>query len=289
MNARVQIKVAVLGVLTLTILGLVVATPVGHTAPATSSLLTVTFLDVGQGDAILIETPDGVQALIDGGPDATVLRELAAELPRFDQTLDLVIGTHPDLDHIGGLIDVLARYEVATIITTENTGETLVASSYRDALLDEAATVTMARTGQVYQLGSEVILTILAPQRDPSMLESNAASIVALLRYGETTFFLGGDAPSGVEDYLARTYGPQIKSAVLKLGHHGSKTSTSAEFLAVVDPDYAVVSAGKDNRYGHPSTEVVERVEAAGVFIVSTSERGSVSFVSDGTTVTIRE
>jgi competence protein ComEC len=282
-----QLKVGILGFLAFIILwcGLVLATATS----STGTELTVTFLDVGQGDAILIETPDGVQALIDGGPNSTVLRVLSAEMPRFDRTLDLVLGTHPDLDHIGGLIDVLRRYEVASIITTENTGETIAAKTYHDALLQEEATITMARTGQVYQLGASTTLTILAPMRDPSMLESNAASIVALLRYGSTTFFLGGDAPAGVEDYVARTFGNQIESAVLKLGHHGSKTSTSPEFLAVVNPQYAVVSAGKNNRYGHPHPSVIETVKAAGVQIVSTAEEGSITFVSDGQTVRLRQ
>lgn len=252
---------------------------------ASSPYLTVTFLDVGQGDAILIETPDGVQALIDGGPDGTVLRELARALPWGDRTLDLVVGTHPDKDHIGGLVDVLARYEVAQILTTENRGETMTASSYQDALVDETANISYARAGQVYQLGASTTLTVLSPARDPSMLESNTASIVVKISYGKTDFMLTGDAPQSIEDYLVVAYGAALASEVLKLGHHGSKTSTSALFLDTVAPQFAVVSAGADNSYGHPHEEVTERVMDSGAMLANTASAGAVTFVADGTTV----
>jgi competence protein ComEC len=248
-----------------------------------SPYLEVTFLNVGQGDAILIETPDGAQALIDGGPDGTVLRELARELPWGDRTLDLVIGTHPDKDHIGGLIDVLARYTVASILTTENTGETTAASQYQKALTAETDIVHMARAGQVYTLGASTTITILSPARDPSLLESNTASIVVKLSYGEIDFMLTGDAPESIEDYISVTYGELLQSEVLKLGHHGSKTSTGELFLATVKPTYAVVSAGADNSYGHPHEEVVNRVVAAGITIKSTADGKRVKFVTDGT------
>jgi len=256
-------------------------------SPATT--LSVTFLDVGQGDAILIETPDGVQALIDGGPDTAVLRELGATLPWFDRTIDLVLGTHPDKDHIGGLIDVLKRYQVRTIITTENTGETTTASAYRKGLIQEGAEVVMARAGQVYQLGASTTLTIFSPASDPSMLETNTASIVAKLSYGEIDFMLTGDAPAGIERYLTAAYGKALASEVLKLGHHGSKTSSSEEFLTAVAPQYAVVSAGKDNRYGHPAVDVVERLLTHKIPLVSTIESGRITFETDGVQVWLRE
>jgi competence protein ComEC len=248
-------------------------------------LLTVTFLDVGQGDAILIETPDGIQVLIDGGPDATVLRELSRELPWFDRTIDLMIATHPDTDHIGGLVDVLARYHVAEIITTENRGETITATAYHEALVQEGAVVTLARAGHVYQLGASTTLTVYSPAADPSMLESNTASIVVQVRYGEVEFMLTGDAPQSIENYLVGAYGTQLASEVLKLGHHGSKTSTSEAFLAAVEPQFAVVSAGRYNRYGHPAREVVDRVTEAGVPLSNTATEGRVQFTTDGQTV----
>jgi competence protein ComEC len=261
------------------------AMPFFVTGSALQPNLTVTFLNIGQGDSILIETPDGVQALVDGGPDAAVLGELAAALPLFDRSLDLVLGTHPDKDHIGGLVDVLHRYKVSTIITTENTGETLTAFNYRKALTQEGADVVMARAGQVYQLGASTTLVIFSPVSDPSMLESNTASIVAQVRYGSTTIMLTGDAPSSIERYLVDAYGTQLQSDVLKLGHHGSKTSSSDEFLSAVNPKFAAVSAGKNNTYGHPALETVARVNAHNIPIVSTIEQGRITFASDGVSI----
>jgi competence protein ComEC len=251
----------------------------------TDQNLTVTFLNIGQGDAILIETPEGVQMLIDGGPDGTILRELASTLPWFDRTIDIVVGTHPDKDHIGGLVDVLQKYAVREIITTENTGETTTAKAYREALTQEGAIVSMARAGQIYRLGSSTTVTIFSPASDPSMLETNTASIVAQVQYGDVEFMLTGDAPSSIENYLVGTYGDQLESEVLKLGHHGSKTSSSEEFLAAVKPQYAVVSSGKDNTYGHPAEETVDRVTAQNIPIVNTAEVGRVTFETDGKTV----
>jgi competence protein ComEC len=246
--------------------------------------LTVTFLNIGQGDAILLETPDGAQMLIDGGPDATVLRELSATLPWFDRTIDVVLGTHPDKDHIAGLVDVLERYTVSQIITTENTGET-TAESYYDALTQEGAAVTMARAGQVYALGASTTVAIFSPANNPVMLETNTASIVTQVRYGNIEFMLTGDAPQSIENYLVGAYGDQLESEVLKLGHHGSKTSSSDEFLAVVHPQFAVVSSGKDNSYGHPAKETVARVTAASIPIINTATEGRITFQTDGVTV----
>lgn len=255
---------------------------------AESEFLAVTFLDIGQGDATLIETPDGVQMLIDGGPDGTVLRRLATELPWFDRSIDFIMGTHPDKDHIGGLVDVLKRFSVGEIITTENTGETMVASAYQKGLLSEGVPVVMARAGTVYQLGASTTLTIFAPANNPAMLESNTASIVAKLSYGEIDFMLTGDAPSSIEEYLVKTHGASLASEVLKLGHHGSKTSSSDVFLDMVKPSFAVVSAGKDNSYGHPHQVVVDAVQAREINLVSTIDSGSITFETDGTTVWVK-
>lgn len=253
-------------------------TPLAHV-----DFLTVVFLDIGQGDAIFVQTPDGVQLLIDGGPNGTVLRELAAVMPWYDHTIDMVIGTHPDQDHIGGLIDVLGRYQIGQILTTENTGETLTAKSYRDALFKEGAnTITMARAGQVFALGASTTVAIFSPANNPSGLDSNTASIVTQVRYGDIEFMLTGDAPQAIEEYLVHTYGEQLESEVLKLGHHGSKTASAEAFLETVKPKYAVVSAGLNNRYGHPNLDVVARVEARDIPIENTITQGRIIFKSDG-------
>lgn len=245
-------------------------------------LLTVAFLDVGQGDAIYIETPDGVQVLIDGGPDASVLRELSKVMSFWDRSINVIVATHADKDHIGGLVDVLTRYEVGQIIRTENDSDTAVSSAFVFMSAEEKSALHLARAGDSIALGASTTLQIFSPGSDPTEWESNTSSIVAQLKYGEIEFMLTGDAPVGIEDYLADTYGTALESEVLKLGHHGSKTSTAENFLEVVSPQYAVVSASVDNRYGHPHAEVIDRVESKGVEVLRTAELGTIVFKSDG-------
>lgn len=257
--------------------------------PIPGPYLEVTFLAVGQGDAILIETPDGVSVLIDGGPDGAVLAALAAEYSWLARTIDLVVSTHPDKDHVGGLVPVLTAYEVGHILQTENAGDTEAAAAYRHAAAAEVATITNARAGQVFALGASTTMTVLAPATNPELLESNTASIVVQLTYGETDFLLTGDAPLGIEQYLVSTRGSALASEVLKLGHHGSRTSTGALFLQTVAPAFAVVSAGPQNTYGHPHTEVVERVAASGARLLSTATGKSVRLLSDGQKVWVEE
>jgi len=274
-------RLLVIGIF-LIILGLIFVSISGLTSGSRGDYLTVSFLDVGQGDAIFIETPEGVQLLIDGGPDNAVLRELPGAMPWFDRSIDMVLGTHPDKDHIGGLVEVLKRYQVANIVLTENLNDTAVFRAFEGEVDAEGGTVTRARAGQQIDLGSGVLLLIFSPASDPTDWESNTSSIVAQLRYGEIEFMLTGDATANIEDYLASSYGAVLESEVLKLGHHGSKTSTSGLFLDVVAPKYAVVSAGKSNNYGHPNSEVVSRVLNRGIELVSTIEQGTITFKSDG-------
>ena len=250
--------------------------------------LRVHFLDVGQGDSIFIQTPDGVEVLIDGGSNGTVLRALAQQMSFFDRKIDMIVGTHPDSDHIGGLVDVLGRYEVDTILVTENISDTSTARRYFLAVDTEQAEVVYARTGQEFALGEFVKLVVLYPESAVADMESNASSIVLQLVYGETEVMLTGDAPKRIEEYLVLTNGEHLQSDVLKLGHHGSRTSTSELFLQEVNPTHAVVSAEKDGRYGHPHVEVTDLLFNYGVETYSTAEEGTVTFESDGVDVWVR-
>lgn len=251
----------------------------------TEGYLHVHFLDVGQGDALLIETPAGDQILIDGGPDAQVLHHLNRYVPFTDRTIEVVVGTHPDLDHVAGLVDVAAQYQIGTIITTEAAGASEAAQAWAAAVSTEGARVHYARAGQRYQVGASTTVTILSPSFDPTQLNSNAGSIVLLLEHDAVTFLLTGDAPQGVEQYLVDTHGDTLHATVLKLGHHGSDTSSNATFLQTVNPQYAVVSAGVGNRYGHPDPDVLSRVAAHTEAQIVSTQHGTVSFASDGTTV----
>jgi competence protein ComEC len=263
-------------------LTLLVWFPAVTVSSESAQYLTVRFLDVGQGDAIHVETGDGVELLIDGGASSGVLRELANGRDFFDKYIDIVVSTHPDTDHIGGLSDVLERYEVGAIMETEVEHDAEAARAFARAALDEGAQIISAQAGQEIQLGASTTIRILSPQGDTTSWESNTASIVVQVVYGDIEFMLTGDAPSSIEDYLVSFYGAPLSSEVLKLGHHGSKTSSSEIFLNTVKPDYAVVSAGKDNRYGHPHAEVIARTREAGAEILSTAEQGTIVFKSDG-------
>ncbi len=247
--------------------------------------LRVHFLDVGQGDAIFIETPSGKQVLVDGGRDRAVLGELTSVMGFFDRDIDLVVGTHPDLDHIGGLIDVFKRYRVSYILTTENKGESSAATLYEKLKQTEGAEILYARRGQEIALDTSTTLRILFPETDPRDMESNMSSIVLQLIYGESTFLLTGDSPKSIEEYLVLVEGENLKSDVLKVGHHGSRTSTSEFFLDEVAPTYAIISAGKDNSYGHPHVEVTDMLFNKRVEMLETAKEGTITLFSDGSKV----
>lgn len=258
------------------------------TKPCPVEQLCVVFMDVGQGDAIFIESPTGVQMLIDGGRDSQVLRGLSRVAGFFDRQLDYVLITHPDADHVGGLTPVFDRYQIGQVIRTENESDTPMWQSVAAAIEEEGSVVHYTRRGQVYNLGGGVTLRILFPDIDASELESNTASIVAKLSHGDIDFLLTGDAPKSIEEYLVLIEGEYLASEVLKVGHHGSRTSTSELFLSEVRPTYAVISAGRDNSYGHPHVEVTDALFNAGAITTSTAEKGHVIFVSDGVGLEVR-
>ena len=249
------------------------------------TVLCVVFLDVGQGDAIFIQSPSGRQMLIDSGRDSGVLHQLGEVMSFSDRDVDYVVATHPDADHIGGLSVVLDRFSVGNVIRTENESDTGAWETVERKIEEEGAVVHYARRGQRYDLGSNVYVEILFPDIDASELESNTSSIVARLVYGDTAFMLTGDSPKSIEEYLVLVEGENLESDVLKVGHHGSRTSTSELFLAEVEPEYAVISAGADNSYGHPHIEVTDALFNFGVTTLSTAENGNIVFWSDGKSV----
>lgn len=253
-----------------------------------SDILSVYFLDVGQGDAIFIDSPQHNRVLIDGGKNRKVLTELGQALPFSDKRIDVVIATHPDADHVGGLPEVIARYNVDVFIepgvATENNVNDLL-----HAQLDEKKIPKLvARRGMVLNLGGEVRLIILFPNQDVSKSDPNDASIVAKLTYGEESFLFTGDAELYTENILFNLDAKALDSDVLKVGHHGSRTSTFNLFAEAVSPEYAVISAGKDNTYGHPRQEVLDRLQKLNAKIVSTINEGTIKFETDGKTLNIK-
>ena len=248
-----------------------------------SHVLTVSFLDVGQGDSIFIETPSGRQILVDGGRDNSVLRELASEMSFWDRSIDMIVATHPDADHIRGLIDVLNRYNVTTFIHSDVIHKTPVSVALVDAAAQEISYDIIARRGQVFDFGDGVYMRVLFPDRDVTGVESNTGSVVVQIVYGEQEFLLTGDSPKMIEDYLVTLDGDELKSDVLKMGHHGSRTSSSEIFVGFVSPTYGILSRGCENSYGHPHAEVLEILKKFDIETEDTCTRGRVTFVSDGT------
>lgn len=251
-------------------------------------VLTVAFLDVGQGDAIYIKSPNGNQMLIDGGPNAAVLRELGNVMPFYDRTIDLVEATHPDKDHIGGIPDVLAHYKVPLILRSGAENDTGAFEALDQLVHNGAVKEIIAKRGMIIDFGDGVYAEILYPDRDVSHIsDTNDASIVTRVVYRDTEFLFTGDLPSALENHLVALDGEGLHSDVLKAGHHGSKNSSSVLFLQTVKPQYGVVSAGADNSYGHPSKEALGRFAQLGIPILSTIEKGTIIFKSDGERVSV--
>ncbi len=245
--------------------------------------LRVSVLDIGQGDAILVEGPTGTQMLVDGGLGHAVLRELAAVMGPVDRSIDVVVESHPDADHIGGLPAVFDRYQVSYFLEPGVHAETPAYAALEAAVDHEPGVHWLAaRRGMRIDLGGGAHADILFPDRDPSGLETNDGSIAMRIEYGETSFMLTGDMPTDIEEWLVALDGENLESDVLKAGHHGSKTSTGAAWLAAVSPSVVAISAGEGNSYGHPHPEVVERIEGKGIEVLSTIEEGTITFVSDG-------
>jgi len=243
----------------------------------------VFFLNVGQGDAILIRTPHGRNILIDAGSDKTVSGELDRVLPIDKRNIDIAFATHPDLDHVGGFLSVLKTRKIGKFI---HSGLLVGEPEYAEIakqLKEKGIPVIQAYAGDVFSLGDGMKLFVLSPFRVEEVDDANEASLVLLLSYRGSHILLTGDAPQSVENNLVHFYGDALYSPILKLGHHGSKTSSSKLFLKTVHPDYAIISAGCRNRYGHPHTEVLNRLATLHIPSLETCWDGTVHFrYSDG-------
>jgi competence protein ComEC len=252
--------------------------------------LRVSFLNVGQGDAIWIQAPNGRELLIDSGPDQSVVEQLGKEKSFFDRTIDFVLATHSDKDHIGGFPYIFDRFTILNVIESEISSPTLADRTFTEKIKDENSDIVIARSMERIILDPKygVVVDILFPDQNTHGWETNEASAVVKISYGTTSFLLTGDSPIEVEDFLVTIYDEQLRANVLKLGHHGSKTSSSQEFLEIVRPDIAIVSAGLGNKYGHPAPEVVERVESVNARIFETSQSGTIHCVSDGIDVSCK-
>lgn len=250
--------------------------------PRTEGSLAVHFIDVGQGDSILAES-DGHYMLIDAGENDqgdTVVTYLHSQ--GIDM-LDYVIGTHPHSDHIGGLDDVINNFKIGRVILPDAEHTTKTFEDVLDALQTQGQKITIPAVGDTYQLGG-ASFEIIAPNKDYGD-DLNNWSVGIKLTYGQNSFVMCGDAEAEAEADICGN-GIDISADVLKLGHHGSSTSSSEEFLDRVRPEYAVISCGLGNSYGHPHRETMELMEIRGIAVFRTDEQGTVVAVSDGTEIT---
>ena len=245
--------------------------------------LTFAVLNVGQGDAIYIESPTGTQILVDGGQPKKVLSRLSRVMPLFDRSIDGLLITNPDADHIGGFLDVLKVYKVGQVYEAGTWNESKIYESLKNKIQEKDIPVSLAKKGMRLDLGGGAVLDILFPDRDVSDWTTNDGSVVMRLTYGETSIMLTGDATSETERLvLESNILEDLDVDILKVGHHGSRTSTSENFVQTLTPEYAIISSDGGKKYGHPHKETLETLNSFGVEILRTDILGSIIMKSDG-------
>ncbi len=265
--------------LAIAILALIVIGASQYTAEEGGDHLRVWFFDVGQGDAILLDTPEKQQILIDGGPDASVVGELSRALPLTDKDLDLVIVTHNHSDHLKGINEVLRHYKVdklwisGAIHTTETYKDMLEIVKAKRIPTEIVVAGSVARYGQL----EGVVLHPLESQLGLLPDNQHDADIVTYWQYGQQTLLLTGDAEDEHEQAML-SRGLLRPVTILKVGHHGSRTSSSAAFLRSITPKVAVIQLGQNNRFGHPAQSTIDRLVSLKIPILRTDQVGTIRF-----------
>lgn len=215
------------------------------------------FLNIGQGDSSLVTLPDGAQILIDGGPDKEVLFQLAEVLPETDRYIDLIALTHPQMDHFGGLTDVLERYEVGAFLTTGREGDSKAWEDFKEVLIARGIPIIVLEAGDEIRQGESTI-HVLSPNQELLVDEElNESSLVFLVESEKSRSLFTGDAGFPAEDYLLDAFDMNVD--ILKVGHHGSRFSTSLSFLEETTPEISVIQVG-ENRFGHPTQATISRL-----------------------------
>ncbi len=248
-----------------------------------SGVLKIVVFDVGQGDAIFMQTPQGHQVLIDGGPDQTVLSKLNQQMPFWDRSLDLIVLTHPEKDHLVGLIEVLKSYRVENILWTGVVRQASFYEEWQRLIQEEEADIILAEAGKDLKMG-EVYFDILYPFQSLNRYQAkdlNRTSIVMRGSWGQNSILLTGDIPAIVERELLAS-AVNVRSDILKIAHHGSKNSSQKSFLQAVDPIIGVISLGVNNHYGHPAPETIASLEEAEVDIFRTDQDGDIEIKGNG-------
>lgn len=247
----------------------------------------LTFLNVGQGDAELIRQ-EGRAVLIDGGPDASVVAALDKEIPPFRRVLDAIVLTHPHKDHVSGLVDVLRTYRVKMVVAAGVIYDTPEYDAFLREVSKQHILMVRAQRGVEVRLGSLGKISFLAPQDDEFALRRitlpHESMVVARYSYGDQSVLLAGDMEKELEYLLVRNVS-NLKSDILKVGHHGSKNATSSEFVRAVNPRYGIIEVGAQNIYHHPSQEALATLRQNGVMVWRTDQNGTVRCLGDSYTL----
>ncbi|NLX61543.1 MAG: MBL fold metallo-hydrolase [Tissierellia bacterium] len=266
----------------------VVGEPVEEEVDQIEGTLRVHYIDVGQGDSIYIELPNGEIALIDGGPKSSEEALLNYLDEQGVEKIDYLVATHPHEDHIGGLVGVIKNYEIGKIYMPNVVHTTKTFENLLLAIQDKGYKITKAMAEDTIIDEAGLSLYILAPEIDADWEDLNNYSIVLKLNYKNNSFLFTGDAERESEEIML-TKGYDLRAHVLKVGHHGSTTSTMDEFLDKVDPQYAIISCGVDNKYGHPHKEIVAKLQERNIKIYRTDLDGNIVVKSDGENISFNE
>lgn len=263
----------------------VVSGVVPHIPSPPASSATVSYIDVGQGDSILIETPDSKHILIDAGPESADMTIISFLQGHSVTTVDALIITHPDADHIGGADEVLATFTVLCVYHPGFVKDTVAYNNFITAANAEGCPIytdAQIDPGDYLQLSSSVTFQVMAIDAHAS--DANSASIVIKMSYGTVDFLFEGDAPSSVESAMIANPSLSLDVEILKVSHHGSSSATSEAFLTATSPALGVICVGADNTYGHPTQQTLSRLAAHGIAVYRTDLDGTVQVTSDGST-----
>lgn len=247
--------------------------------------ISVHFLDVGQADSILVKAPSGKNMLIDAGNNNDGEKVVSYLKSQGISKIDVLVGTHPHEDHIGGLDNVIKNFDIVNIYMPRVTSSTKTYKDVIEAVKAKNLSINTAKYGVKLDLGDGIDATMLAPIGQ-SYENLNDYSAVIKLKYGNTSFLFMGDAEKTSENEILNK-GIDLKADVLKVGHHGSDTSTGTSFLDAVNPRYAVISVGANNVYGHPNKSTIDKLNKKGISILRTDKDGTIVLTSDGQNINV--
>ena len=250
--------------------------------------VSVHFIDVEQGDCTLIQLPENKVMLIDAGENGFE-EDVFEYLDSLKiEKIDYLVATHPHSDHIGGMEEVIKEYDIGEIYMPNAMATTKTYENMLDEIDKKNMKINSAYDGKTIFDYSGVRADIIAPQKGEEFADLNNYSAVVKLTYGEKSFLFMGDAEKEIEEYILKNH-KDLKSDVLKVGHHGSSTSSEPEFIEAVNPEYAIISCGKDNEYGHPHKETLKTLKDTGTEVLRTDKMGTIIVKTDGKTISVEK